>query len=440
MLKQFNRFILLALIVAGALYITLTNSDSATLRLGPTLTITTYAGVIYIAIFVVGCVAASLVALFFGLKGYLRERKLASIERGRQTFLKVQRNARALMAAHDWRAARKLWEDVISQDPDNQVARVELSRCIEELGDLRESLRVLDSSRATSHVNMEVLFRAALLNQRLGNNTAARDNLSIILSHNSSRRALELARDTSEALGQFAEAISFQQDLERNGYESECSAEIIARLLYKQIMSGSANQDIKQRDLAALTKRHPNFVPALESLAEIARSQGNLEACAENLVKAARAARNDIAKWRCVVHLWLRSAHVEQRQRYDRAIAAARSASKDSSGRVRLEAELLLIETLLAANHFQDAERLIDGFAALVQREAQKEPTITFDDLTRCLVIQRGYCLAQTGNVHATGTLWQQLAAPEQSNNATETGEMRLVANRVEPSPILSTP
>jgi tetratricopeptide (TPR) repeat protein len=436
MLKQFNRFLFLAIIVAAALYITLTNSDSATLRLGPNLTVTTYAGVIYIGIFALGCVAASLVALFFGLKSYLRERRLLSFERGRQSFLKAQENARGLMSAGDWSAARGLWEEVIGQDPENVVARVELSRCVEELGDLREALRVLDTTRANSHSNAEVLFRAAHLNQRLGNNTAARDNLGLIIATKPSRRAFELARDTSEALGKFDEALAYQQELEKLGHDSESSSAVWARLRHRQIMSDLSSSESTQTELATLVKRHPEYAPALDSLAELARARGDLDLCAEYLVKAARAAHGDVTKWRTVVELWLNAAHVDQRQRADRAIAAARSATKDSRGSARLEAELLLIETLLAVNHFQDAERAIEGFPALALKEGLRDT----DAFTQRLAIQKGYCLAQTGNLHSTGPLWKQLAIPRETSTSSQTSGSLSVAGRAEPSPALSTP
>jgi hypothetical protein len=50
MLKQFNKFLIFAILVAVALYVTLTNSETATLKLGPTLHVTTYAGVIYLGV------------------------------------------------------------------------------------------------------------------------------------------------------------------------------------------------------------------------------------------------------------------------------------------------------------------------------------------------------------------------------------------------------
>jgi hypothetical protein len=307
---------------------------------------------------------------------------------------------------------------------------------VEELGDITEALRVLDTTRAKNHSNIEVLFRAAHLNQRLGNNTAALDNLAMILLNGSSRRAIELARDLSEDLGKFDEALKFQLELERKGFETELTATIKARLEHKQIISSAASDDSKQNDLAALAKRHPEYAPALESLADLALSKGNTELCAEYLVKAARAARSDIAKWRRIVDLWLKANQLDQRQRSDKAIAAARSATKETSGEARLEAELLLIETLLATNHFQDAERAIEAFATLIHKEIGAQT----DELAQRLTIQRGYCLAQIGKLNTTGTLWQQLAVSGEAARAIQNDSRAAVTGRAEPSPVLSTP
>ena len=136
MLRQFNRFLLLAIIIALALYITLTNPESATIHIGPNISISAYAGVLYIGVFFIGVLAASIVALFFGLKGWFRERKLRAAERSRQAFFDLFIKARNFMANYEWQAARSLWETVISKDPDNIIARVELSLCLESLGDL----------------------------------------------------------------------------------------------------------------------------------------------------------------------------------------------------------------------------------------------------------------------------------------------------------------
>jgi tetratricopeptide (TPR) repeat protein len=435
MLKIFNRFLLLALIVGLALYVTLTNSDSATIKLGPNITLTTYAGVIYIGVFVIGCIAASVVALFFGFKGYLRERKLRAAERVRRNFFKTFEEARNLMAGGDCAAARLLWEDILAKESDNVIARVELSQCLEELGDDREALRVLDSTRASSRSSVEVLYRAALLNKKLGNSTGARDNAELIVAAKPSWRALELARDASESMERFDDALRYHDELEKIGYQSPESKDVRARLAYAQLCRESSDDGVLKDALAGFIKQYPGFVPALERLADLELQHKDVDRAAELLSKVARASGGAVDRWEAVVDVWLHKATGDVVRRNDKAITTAKSAIKDQHGRGRLEAELLVIRTLLAVNHFQDAERLLDGFADLATREVGTLPV----DIHRELIVQRGHCLAQMGNARDTASLWQVLAVPTALAGSVNAAS---ATSRVtpDPSPILSTP
>ena len=434
MLRQFNRFIVVALLVSAALYITLTNSDTATIKVGPSISLTTYAGVIYIGVFALGCVATSLVALFFGLKGYFRERRLRATERARQNFYRSFEQARDLMASGDWAAARDIWERIIHREPENVVARVELSRCLENLGDTREALRVLDATRSSSRLSAEVLFRAAELNRTLGNNTAASDNLALIISDAPSRKALEMARDISEQMGRIDSAVQFQDALEKVGYSSE---EILAarkRLTFLRIIKDSENEGALREALLPFVRKNPECVPALEKLAEIELRRNDVESCAELLMKAAKAQNGTISKWRAVVDLWLHTTEGDFTRRANRAIAAARSASQDTTGRARLEAELLLIETLLSTNRFEEAEVLLEGFLALSSKELGACPP----DLKHSWLIQQGHCLAQMGKARDTAPLWTELAHPAEGGRTKKQQAPR--EKQSEPSPVLSTP
>jgi hypothetical protein len=163
--------------------------------------------------------------------------------------------------------------------------------------------------------------------------------------------------------------------------------------------------------------------------------KGDLEASAELIVKAAKAAKGDLSKWQAVVDLWLHTTQGDFTRRAERAIAAARSASQDTTGRVRLEAELLLIRTLLAANRFEDAERHIEGFSTLAERELKGFP----EDIHAKWVIQRGHCLAQMGKARETAPLWQELAVPLEHQRKTQSTQAPR-EKLVEPSPALSTP
>jgi tetratricopeptide (TPR) repeat protein len=375
------------------------------------------------------------VALFFGFKGYLRERKLRATDRSRQHFLNLFEKARNLMASGDWAAARDLWEQVIHRDPENVIARVELSRSLESLGDAPEALRVLDATRASSRSSAEVLFRAAELNRKLGNNTAAVDNLGLIISEAPRRKALELARDICSEMGKINEALIFQDELDRIGYASEEPLDARRQLRLAQIVQNAQGETALRDELLAFVKRNPSYTPAMEKLAHIELSRGNVEESAELLMKVAKESNGDLSKWRAVVTLWLNSVQGDFSRRSHRAIAAARSATQRTSGRQRLEAELLVIETLLQANAFSDVEKALDGFTSLAERETNGIPS----DIAQKLRIQRGHYLAQMGKAGETAELWQELAG-QVSSSAMRRSSQAPREKVMEPSPVLSTP
>jgi tetratricopeptide (TPR) repeat protein len=434
MLRQFNRFLLLAIIIALALYITLTNPESATIHIGPNISISAYAGVLYIGVFFIGVLAASIVALFFGLKGWFRERKLRAAERSRQAFFDLFIKARNFMANYEWQAARSLWETVISKDPDNIIARVELSLCLESLGDLKEALRVLDETRASSHSSTEVLMRAMTLNRALGNKTAAQDNLSILVAEAPSKRALEVARDIAEEMGRTDDALNYQRELEKVGYSSDQTAAIRTRLMYAHLVKSSEHDAALKEALTLFVKKHPTYVPALERLADLQLNQGQIDECAELLVKAAKASPGDTAKWSRVIDLWLSTAPGEFQRRAERALAAARSSTQGIHGSARIDTEFVVAKTLLATNRPQEAQQLLNALDALAEREGTKVSRT--QEQTRLHLT--GLCLSRLGQAKETAPLWEKLVEP--GLPATNTGKRPVLSDRGEPSPALSTP
>jgi tetratricopeptide (TPR) repeat protein len=437
MLRQFNRFLVVALVCAVVLYITLTNSERATLKLGQNISITTYAGLIYIGVFALGCVTASLCALFFGLKSYLRERKLRAHEKSRQLFFDLFIKARGLMAAQEWGAAREIWEKVLRHDHANVIARVELADCLESLGDPKEALRILNETRAESKQSPEVLFKAAELNRKLGNNTAASDNISLLLVTTPSKAALEMARDSAAEVGNLDTAIEYQNQVERMGYSEPEVEEARLALLLKRVLKENPSKDTAATALAQFVKKYPIYAPGLEAQAEVLLALGNLDQAAEALVKAAKHSSGDCSKWERVVNLWLTQASGDFVARANRAISAAKSASQDRSGERRLEAELLLARTLLRANRPEEAHKTVSGLQALAEREG----TILSPQLTQQTTAILGLSLARLSKTAESAALWQQIVFPGEStaNERSSKGSL-LTSARAEPSPALSTP
>ena len=79
----------------------------------------------------------------------------------------------------------------------------------------------VEAARLADPKNIEVLFRAAELNSRLKNKTAAIDNLALILAQFPSRQAAGLARALSEELGRYDDALEYQEQLEAMGSQEE---------------------------------------------------------------------------------------------------------------------------------------------------------------------------------------------------------------------------
>jgi tetratricopeptide (TPR) repeat protein len=434
MLRQFNRFLALAVVIALALYITLTNPEAATIKLGPNISISAYAGVIYLGVFFVGVLAASVVALFFGLKGWFRERKLRAAERSRQAFFDLFKKARNFMANHEWNAARTVWETVLSRDADNVIARVELSTCMEHLGDLKEALRVLDETRASSHSSVEVLMRAMELNCKLGNKTAAQDNLSILVAESPSRRALETARDIAEDMGRIDNALEYQKELEKVGYASDEISLARTRLLFAHLIQSAEHEAALKEALVVFVKKHPTYVPALEKLADIQLNQGHVEECAELLVKAAKASSHDSSKWSRVINLWLSVAPGDFQRRAERALAAARSSTQGTHGASRINTELVLAKTLLAVNRPEEAQATLESLEKLATREGTTISPIQEQNRLHLL----GLSFSRLGQAKETGPLWEKLVEP--ALPATNTGKRPVLSDRGEPSPTFSTP
>jgi tetratricopeptide (TPR) repeat protein len=360
------------------------------------------------------------------------------------------------MAVGDWGAARVAWEGIVHRSPDNSVALVELSRCIEAMGDTREALRILDAWRQRGSINptvkasTELLIQAAKLNLSLGNRTAALDNLSLVINDDPGRTVLELARDTSEELGLYRQALEYHDHLEGLGFRSANSDNIRARLNLKEITSTHASSLYKsaptsQRNrLVELTKRHPTYIPALEKLAEIELHVGSRDTAAEYLLRAARLAKTDISLWRRAVDIFLSSQSgnskgnktVSAHELSDMAVRTARIPLRDLQGEARVDGELLLVETLLRVNYFEEAERVLDNLNAVIERELGLVTT----DIKRRIAIQRGNLLAQSGRARETADLWLIVAGTIDLDLNHKSRRDQSGSDITGPSPSLSTP
>ena len=434
MLKQFNRLIVIALIVAVAIYITLLNSEPAKINLGGDTAITSTAGVLYLALFAAGCFCASLIALFWGIKGYFRERRLRLQAQAERTFVANLTAGHDLMLIEEWGAAQGYWEEILTSDSQNSVARVELSRCLEMMGDPKEALRIIDSARTQGIKTIGVLARAAELNQTLGNLVGAKDNLALLSEKSPARCTLRKLRDVQLSLGAYREALIVQEKLESLGLHDKSEENFRAKLALHKI-NNTLPETERGVALTRLLKENPSYYPALLIVGSLALERGDVAASADNFMRAAKITKSH-QHWKAAVNAWLHGGTLQSSKRFEGALGVAKTACKTQTALARVEAELLLIEILLAASRFHEAEPLIERFPSWSKTIATALPS----SLEEQYLIVKGSYLVQVGRSNDAASLWKELAecrgiSPE-SPIATGTN----LQARETPSPELSTP
>lgn len=426
MIRRINALVSALLVVSLSLYVVILNRDPISLYFTRNSSVTTSTGVALIAVFCFGVISATLVGIYYGVRAYLRERALLARERQRELFAELIAKARSFATVGEDRKARDLWQQILRRDPDHIVARIELSRSFERDGDTLEALRVLERARTAFPDNWEVLFRAAKINAALGNKTAALDNLALILYQQPVARCAMLARDLAEGLGRLDEALRYQQQLEELQPGAAEHAAARARISLKKLQSSAPAEAPPTRDeLSAFVKKFPGSVDGFLALAEAERGAGNIEGAAGALIKAAKLSA-DASIWDNAMQLWISQGTPE------RALATARSALKETSGKARIEAELNLAKLYVTLQMFRDASALLDRLPIV----AQEQGVALEGDLSTRATVYRGLVHLGLGHLHEAAELWRWIGGSAQPEDAR--------ANRIQsgtaPPPRLSTP
>lgn len=429
MIKRINLVLALILIATIVSYLYFLNPESISVSTGSNSKVTAPVAFILLVSFLAGFIFCAIFALFFGFKAWLKERRHLNEERKRISITNSQIEARQALACGEFEKAQQLWEKIINKDQNNVIARIELSKSYQKNAQLREALAILDKTRnLPGDVNIEVLFRAAEINQAIGNKTAAIDNLALIISKYPNSRALKLARDYSEEINRFEDAIEYHQQLQNLGgvKDREDSAQIIARLSFKKVVRDIQDPNQLKLTLKDFVRSKDSFVPALHKLAQLEKESGNTEEAIKLLLKASRLS----AKWEYwyeASQIWLTQSNPE------RAIAAARAGNKELSGIARINSELELVKLYLNLNNFEEAKKSLDGFESL----AREQNCLLTPSINQDLLILQGRLHNASGEYKAAEKIWQKLST-EQTLASHFTLRNEKLAEV--PSPTLSTP
>lgn len=402
MVTRITRLITLFLIVALAAGVIVLNSGEITLRVLPGTSFTAMGGVIFLTVFGAGIGVAACFWVIFGIRSYFRERTLRQKEQNSHKFYQAMLEARSLAAAGEHSRAQDRWEKQIKRDPSDVIARIELSRTLQGEGRTEDALKVLDDARAKAPENIEVLFRAAELNIQLGNNTAAIDNLALVLYHEPNARAARLARDLSETLGRIEDAIEYNRQLANLGGLSTDDPSAI-RLDLKRILSDGDSD--REAELRKFVKRNPEFDPGLGELAQIELSKGDVEAAVELYLRAGK--RSKVLRyWEEASRIWI------EHGSGDRAVAAAKTAVRNTEGRENVLAHLHLARVYLQLSSYTEAKELL----AEIPGKLEQEHLRSDGEIARAYLALKGYCLNQLKEYHDAAEVWRELsnsAAPE---------------------------
>jgi len=430
MISKIKALLIIFIIVAIAAGIIVLNLEPLTVFLVPGKKFTAVTGLVLLGFFCAGVATAAVFWIFSGIKAFLRERTLQNKDKKREGLYKMALQARSCFSAGEWKKSRQEWEKVIRKDPANVIARIELSRSLQDGGDIQEALKVLEAARAEDSTNTEVLFRAAEINVALGNKTAAVDNLALILYHHPNIKAARLARDLSEDLGRIEDALEYHNKLRELGEDDDALKESLTRLRFKKLLKdndGKSAEDLKSA-LRVFVKKNPSFVQALHKLALLENQAGRMDESAKLLVQAARASGSRMY-WREATRLWI------DNNLSDRALSSARSAVRNTKGLPRLNAEMDLIRLQLALGNTDEAQKSLDGFDKLALVE-----DVETDEQTRLQVmILRGLCHNKQGQYREAAGVWTDLC-DQRFEIKEEFARVNEPLTDSAPSPLLSTP
>ena len=428
MITRINKLIIGLLLVVSVSYLFYLNSHTVTINLGPSWSLSAPGAIVFISTFIGGFLFCSMFALLFGLKSLWRERGLEERERRRNRSEKLLLDARGALAAEEWDRAKDLWTSIVNRDPENTIARIELSKSLEGAGKIREALKILDEARVADSNNTEVLFRAAELNLGMNNATAALDNLALIMNNHPNQRAASMARDLAESLNRFEDALQYHESLEKLGASGKEVAEARTRIEFKKVETEGAQDENKLKEsLHKFAKRNSSFVPALHRLALLEADAGNNDEASRLLMSASKNSGEPIY-WQEAAKIWLKSAQPAK------AVAAARTGTADAKGLNKIKSELELVKLYLKLNMVEEAKSELEGFDALLSRE-----DVTADRaISRTVLILRGRLQNALGNYQESAKIWEQLS---DSNFKLERKIIKLDSARREMPPArLSTP
>jgi tetratricopeptide (TPR) repeat protein len=264
MFKNFIKLFIVLAIIAVILSLINMNSEKVVLNLWGNNQIAYGLGVIVIIVFSSGVLATALLFGLIATPTLIRHRLLRNELNSSKNFYGHMVQARNAFVSKQWTKAKNLWEQVLKRDPSEVISRIELSKVLENSGELREGLRVLTTAKSSKPENVELYFRAAELNDKLGNKTAAIDNYALVLAVEPNRYAAQRALELCEELDRIEDALDYYYTLENSSYANPQDG---ARLKLKQLVK--SNEPKKAKLISDFVKKNPTLIDGYVCLGKV---------------------------------------------------------------------------------------------------------------------------------------------------------------------------
>jgi tetratricopeptide (TPR) repeat protein len=368
MLLRFIRLVLALSVLAALLHIISQNQATVTLSLLDSWKLENYSlGTLVIVVFCAGVVCSSIAGVLRGAPETFASWKLRRELKKSHDFYKKISDARQATATRQWEKARLLWSDLTRLDPTDYMAAIELSRAVEALGDYRQALKDLTAIKSVHPDNIEVLLRCAELHEKLENKSGALDNLSHILSLETTPYVANEATRLCLANGNHADAQEYCSMIESSSYSTEAET-LGAKVGLLQLKSTSLTTPVDEQITIGrrLIKRFPLAHETYEHVSQLLVEAGKPNEAFKLLGTGIRQTRDESL---------LRKLSIIARISgdYKDAFAVVHQLAKESLGvEVITRLHLLSARMAIETEQFEEATKtLLSARALLEQNDGQ---------------------------------------------------------------------
>lgn len=338
------------------------------------------AALVLIVVFCIGLLCASFVAILIGIKqkflAWLASRQ-ANIE---ATNKKLTIAARESLATKELNQAVSLFERIIALEPGNVIARIMLAKAKQAQDKPRDALKTLDEARQADRQNLELLVLAAELNEQLGNETAAFDNLAIALrAQPTNKTVLKNIIRLASSLRREEEALAFLEKLMKLSPSAQ-QHELVnqkATLEFKIILQKFSDKALLKLELIELEKRYKDFAPLLTMLARFEEDDDNLDQAIKLYTRAYKSA-GDVETLNLMAHACLRQDNP------DKAISVVRAALSlvEQNSCSALDGQLFLASLLIHLGVHDQALAVLAASEPRLETITQKATAKVLHSLT----------------------------------------------------------